>query len=101
MILFNNFNKHFWNINKYENGIYTYHSNNTFIGMVTYQVSLEVDEDSSRHLGNEDEEEAGEVLQTEDRRVSSLIIIGHSNKSENLKAYYVMVWFKYNLINIL
>ncbi len=36
--------------------------------MVTYPVSLEVDDDSSRHLGNEDEEEAGEVLQTEDRQ---------------------------------
>lgn len=32
--------------------------------MVTYQVSLEVDEDSGRHLSNEDEEEAGEILQT-------------------------------------
>lgn len=36
--------------------------------MVTYQVSLEVDEDSGCHLGDEDEEETGEVLQTEDRK---------------------------------
>lgn len=69
--------------------------------MVTYPVSLEVDDDSSRHLGDEDEEEAGEVLQTEDRTVSSLTITGHSNKSENLKAYYVIVWFKNPLIDIL
>lgn len=37
--------------------------------MVTYQVSLEVDEDSGGHLGDEDEEETGEVLQTQDRKV--------------------------------
>lgn len=42
--------------------------------MVTYQVSLEVDEDSGRHLGNEDEEETGEVLQTEDRKVHLLLL---------------------------
>lgn len=40
-----------------------------YYGMVTYQVSLEVDEDSGCHLGDEDEEETGEVLQTEDRKV--------------------------------
>ncbi len=60
--------------------------------MVTYQVSLEVDEDSSRHLGNEDEEEAGEVLQTVNRRVS----LDTQIKAKASKP--TMSWFDLNIL---
>ncbi len=60
--------------------------------MVTYQVSLEVDEDSSRHLGKEDEEEAGEVLQTVDRRVS----LDTQIKAKASKP--TMSWFDLNIL---
>lgn len=41
--------------------------------LVSYRISLEVDENSSSDLSDEDEQEAGEVLQGEKGSVSKLL----------------------------